>query len=178
MTLGEVRDPFDATLALGSAGLLQAFNRAGVLSTSDVHVAATLARLGGTTDEAVRLGAALAARAPRLGHVCVDLASIAGTASTDTETQADLAALPWPDPTDWLDRLAASPLVGDDLPLHLAGSNLYLDRLWADEVLVAADISARADRPSAGVDEEALAARRRCPVPGRGGVGSATPAPP
>jgi len=158
VTLGEVRDPFDATLALGSAGLLQVFNRAGVLSTSDVHVAASLARLGGTTDEAVRLGAALAARAPRLGHVCVDLALIAGTASTDTETQADLAALPWPDPTDWLDRLAASPLVGDDLPLHLAGSNLYLDRLWADEVLVAADISTRADKPSAGVDEEALAA--------------------
>ncbi|HEX4433527.1 MAG TPA: exodeoxyribonuclease V subunit alpha [Acidimicrobiales bacterium] len=158
MIEGAAQDTFDAALALGASGLLKDFNRAGILSTSDVHVAVTLARLGAITDEVVCLGAALAARAPRLGHVCVDLASIAGSASTDSDTQSDLGALPWPEPAAWLERMAASPLVGDDLPLHLVGSNLYLDRLWADEVLVATDLRLRATRPSVEVDEPALRA--------------------
>jgi exodeoxyribonuclease V alpha subunit len=158
VTVGEARDQFDAALALGASGILGEFNRAGILSTSDVHVALTLARLGDTTDEVVCLGAALAARAPRLGHVCVDLASIAVSASTDADTGADLGALPWPDSELWLARLSASPLVGDDRPLHVAGSNLYLDRLWTDEVLVATDLLARAAHAPAPVDERALAA--------------------
>ncbi len=121
-------------------GLLQAFNRAGLLSTSDVHVALRLSRLGGTHDDVVALGAAFAARAPRLGNVCVDLATIHATADADTEVPADLGALPWPEPATWLRRLAASPVVGVDRPLHLEGSTLYLDRLWADECLVAVEL--------------------------------------
>ena len=57
---GRLRRP----LARGAAGLLRAFNEAGILSTSDVHVALRLARLGAVTDELVWLGAAFAARAP------------------------------------------------------------------------------------------------------------------
>jgi exodeoxyribonuclease V alpha subunit len=163
-----VQDQFDAALALGATGILGEFNRAGVLSTSDVHVAVTLARLSGSEEEGVCLGAALAARAPRLGHVCVDLASIAGSASTDTESAADLAALPWPEPGSWVDRMAASSLVGDDLPLHLVGSKLYLDRLWADEVLVATDLQARAATVSVEVDEGALEADRSKLFPAAG----------
>jgi exodeoxyribonuclease V alpha subunit len=155
--VGDAQDQFDAALALGAPELLGEFNRAGILSTSDVHVAVMLARLSGTMDEVVCLGAALAARAPRLGHVCVDLASIASSASTDTETAADLGTLAWPETASWVDRMAASSLVGDDLPLHLMGSNLYLDRLWADEVLVATDLLARAAKRPDGVDEGALA---------------------
>ncbi len=33
-----------------------------------------------------------------LGHVCVDLATIRQTASSDVDTPADLTVLPWPDP--------------------------------------------------------------------------------
>ena len=143
---------------MGAPGILGEFNRAGILSTSDVHVAVTLARLSGVADEVVCLGAALAARAPRLGHVCVDLASISTSAITDTDSGADLGALPWPDSTLWLARMAASSLVGDDLPLHLVGSNLYLDRLWADEVLVAKDVLERAAHSQTGVDDGVLAA--------------------
>ena len=71
-------DAFDGAQALRApAGCCATFNRAGVLSTSDVHVALRLARLSGTDGRAVvRSGAAFAARAPRLGHVCVDLADI------------------------------------------------------------------------------------------------------
>ena len=76
------------------------FNRAGILSPSDVHVALRLARLGDSVDDAVRLGAAFAARAPRLGHVCVDLSTIRETASSDVDTPADLAVLPVARPGD------------------------------------------------------------------------------
>jgi exodeoxyribonuclease V alpha subunit len=157
VTVVEASDTFDAALALGVDGLLGAFNRAGILSTSDVHVALRLARLGAVGDEEVTLGAALAARAPRLGHVRVDLATIRTTASSDTDLPADLDALPWPDPAGWLEQLAASAMVGDDLPLHLEGSNLYLDRLWLDERAVAADLRERAAAPAAGVDATTLA---------------------
>ncbi len=158
MTVVEGLDPYDATLALCADGLLADFNLAGILSTSDIHVARRLTRLSGITDESVCFGAALAARAPRLGHVCVDLATIRHTASTDTETAPDLAALPWPEPGAWVRRMADSPMVGVDLPLRLSGSTLYLDRLWADESLVAAQLLDRAGRPAGDVDGALLAA--------------------
>jgi exodeoxyribonuclease V alpha subunit len=153
----EELDAFDARLALGAEGVLREFNESGILTTSDVHVALRLARLSGTTDVAVQLGVAFAARAPRLGHVCVDLRSISGTASTDTDTPADIGALPWPDPVEWAARVAGSRLVGDGRPLHLDGTVLYLDRLWADERQVASELLERAGRPVDGVDTALLA---------------------
>ncbi len=151
-------DRFDTTMALGARGLLQAFNAAGVLSASDVHVARRLAELSGTEDDAVALGVAFAARAPRLGHVCVDLATVARTASADTDVAVDLNALPWPEAAPWTDLMAASDLVGPERPLRLEGSVIYLDRLWADEQLVAADLVARAARSVAPVGLALLAA--------------------
>jgi exodeoxyribonuclease V alpha subunit len=158
MSVVESTDAYDAALALGIEGPLHAFNAAGVLSTSDVHVAKRLGRLGAVDDDVVTLGAAFAARAPRLGHVCVDLAAIRATASSDTDLPADLDTLPWPDPEQWLERLAASPMVGEARPLHLDGTNLYLDRLWADERAVAADLRGRAATGAPGVDAATLAA--------------------
>jgi exodeoxyribonuclease V alpha subunit len=168
MTVVEGPDAFDAGLALGIDGPLHAFNAAGVLSTSDVHVALRLARLGAVAVvddddivDVVTLGAAFAARAPRLGHVCVDLATIRTTASSDTDLPVDLDVLPWPDPERWLERLGASGVVGEGCPLHLEGTNLYLDRLWADEGAVAADLRRRAATPAPGVDAPTLAAGLR-----------------
>jgi exodeoxyribonuclease V alpha subunit len=145
-------DAFDTRFVLGVDGPLQTFNRAGLLSASDVHVALRLARLSDGHDDVVSLGAAFAARAPRLGNVCVDLATIHKTADADTEVPVDLGALPWPDPSTWLRRLTDSPVVGVDRPLHLVGSTLYLDRLWLDEGLVAAELRHRSDSPVPGVD--------------------------
>jgi len=158
MTQTEALDAFDARLALGIEGPLREFNQAGILATSDVHVAVRLARLSGTTDVTVQLGAAFAARAPRLGHVCVDLRSISGTASTDTDTPSDIGALPWPDPVEWAARMSGSPLVGDGRPLHLEGTVLYLDRLWADERQVASDLLERSGQLADGVDDADLLA--------------------
>ena len=156
MTPTEELDRFDPALALGADGPLREFNEAGVLAASDVHVAVRLTALSGVTDDLVRLGAAFAARAPRVGHVCVDLASVRSTASSESDTDADIDALAWPQPAAWLAAVSASHVVGDDLPLHLSGTNLYLNRLWLDEVQVASDLQALASAPAPEVDEELL----------------------
>ena len=158
MTSVEAPDSYDSSLALRAPGLLRTFNRAGVLSTSDVHVALRLAQLSGSEEELAWLGAAFAVRAPRLGHVCVDLETIRDTASADTDTPADIGALPWPVPEQWLEAMARSPLVAEDRPLLLSETTLYLDRLWVDEHSVATDLLERAAGPAAGVDDALLAA--------------------
>jgi exodeoxyribonuclease V alpha subunit len=148
-------DPFDVRRTLRAPALLAAFNAAGVLVPADVHVARRLGELAGEADEAVLLAAALAVRAPRLGHVYVDLATIRDTATVDVEEAVDLAALPWPAPDGWLPRVAASPLAGEDRPLRLEAGALYLDRYWREENQVAADLLALASQPR---DERPVAA--------------------
>jgi len=153
-----VLDPFDSRLVRGATGLLAAFNEAGVLDASDVHVAVRLGRLAGITDEEVLLATALAVRAPRLGHVRTDLATVAVTADADVDLPVDVAALPWPEPTGWVERVAANDLVGPGRPLRLEGTALYLDRYWTEEVQVAADLLARSGDLAGGVDTATLAA--------------------
>jgi exodeoxyribonuclease V alpha subunit len=151
-------DRYDASLAAGASGSLRTFNRAGLLDSADVHIAHRLAQLAGAEDDDVALGIAFAARAPRLGHVCVDLRTIRQTASRDIDLPTDLDALPWPDPETWLDGLSQSPLVGAGKPLWLSGSNLYLSRLWLDEREVAAELVARAGGEVMDVDMALLRA--------------------
>ena len=143
---------------LGTAGILAAFNRAGVLSAADVHVALRLAQLGAEADERVALAAALAVRAPGSGTSTSTWRRSADTAA-DEDDELDLGALPWPDPDDWVARLANSRLVAvgedgpADRPLRLIGTALYLDRYWRDERAVA-------DGPP-GPGRAAAARRRR-----------------
>jgi exodeoxyribonuclease V alpha subunit len=157
-------DPCDARLALRAPGLLAPFNAAGVLNAADVHVALRFARFAGDADERVLLAAALAVRAPRLGHVHVDLATVRHTATVDVDVPVDLQALPWPDPPAWAATLLGSPLVAngengpDDRPLRLIGSWLYLDRYWREERQVAADLALRAEHSFGGIDLPVLRA--------------------
>jgi exodeoxyribonuclease V alpha subunit len=140
------------TIASRVTGLLRSFNDAGVLVAADVQVARCLVRLAECDDELVSLATALAVRAPRLGHTCVDLDSIRQTADADTDLPSDIAALPWPEPTAWLERVGASSLVGDDLPLRLEGTRLYLDRYWSDECVVAGELLSRASGTAVAPD--------------------------
>src|SRR3954470_21764801 len=135
---------FDARLARGASGRLFEFNEAGVLAAADVHVATRLATLVRGTNDSVLLAAALAVRAPRIGHVFVDLEHIHETATVDVDDPIDLTTLPWPEPSTWIVAVANSGLAGPDLPLVLEGSALYLDRYWREEQQVAADLQALA----------------------------------
>ncbi|GAA3818458.1 exodeoxyribonuclease V subunit alpha [Nocardioides panacisoli] len=139
--LWETDDPADARFALGASGLLGAFNRAGVLTAADVHVAARTADLVGELSEEVRLAVALAVRAARHGSVCVDLASLAA----DGESGADL---PWPDVAQWQDAVAASAVAAQSV-VRVDEGLLYLDRYWREETQVRDDLVARlaADPP-------------------------------
>jgi len=156
-------DPFDARLARGASGSLRTFNEAGALSAADVHVAVRLGRLAAEHDDAVLLAAAFAVRAPRLAHVCTDLATIRDRITVDTDLPVDVRALPWPDVTEWLASVSVSPLVAvgvdgpDDRPLRLVGTRLYLDRYWREERQVAADLRAQGALVASDVDGTVLA---------------------
>jgi exodeoxyribonuclease V alpha subunit len=169
----------DLVLGLDEGGLLASFNQAGVLAASDVHVARALARLGGETDATVVLAAALAVRSPRAGHVLTDLSTLRETVTAERDEgqgEADLAYLPWPALSAWLEHLTSSPLVaagttgGDDRPLRLVGHALYLDRYWRDERAVARDLAGRARAGVAAVGTTAAVGLARLfPEEGAGG---------
>lgn len=154
---------FDVRLALGVVGILREFNVVGVLGTADVHVARRLGQLVGEDDESVMLATALAVRAPRLGHVHVDLASIRDTATVEDES-VDLTGLAWPSPSAWIERVAHSAMVslGEEdaalsRPFRLIGTRLHLDRYWREERQIAADLQALGARRPARVRTDVLA---------------------
>ncbi|MFA6299839.1 MAG: exodeoxyribonuclease V subunit alpha [Nocardioides sp.] len=137
----------DRRLVTGASGLLGAFNQAGVVEASDVHVASRLGSLGDESDESVLLAVALTVRAVRRGSVCLDLATVP---AIDPD-------LPWPDPAAWARAVAASPLTTAGV-LRIEHDLLYLDRYHRLESQVYDDLVARARQDSPAVDEPALAA--------------------
>ncbi|HVW31944.1 MAG TPA: exodeoxyribonuclease V subunit alpha [Acidimicrobiia bacterium] len=180
---GAFSDPWDTRVAQQATGLLAVFNGVGVLNAADVHVARRLGRFGPESDDAVLLAAALAVRAPRLGHVHVDLAAVRHTATVDVDVPVDLQALPWPDAERWVAAVGASPLVAGgedgpaDRPLRLIGSWLYLDRYWREERQVAADLAARGRQAAQTVNLTALRSGldRLFPEAGASGAGDDGP---
>lgn len=133
---------------LSATGLLAEFAGYGVLGWADVHPARHLCHLFGERDEQVALAAALAVRALRAGSLCVDVAGAPGAVAQwepigDAETAAvDVPLASWPDAQGWLAALHDSPAVaagdapGDPRPLRLVGTDLYLERYWADQEAV------------------------------------------
>jgi exodeoxyribonuclease V alpha subunit len=135
---------FEASLALRADGLLGAFNRAGILSAADVHVARRLGVIAGEPDQAVLLAVALVVRSTRHGSVVLDLATAEATTSPDVDEDDDAApvvdvALDWPE--DWANRCAVSPLNGG--PLRMLGSKVWLGRYWDQEEQVACELLER-----------------------------------
>jgi len=155
----ETDDPHDARFAAGATGLLRDFNRAGVLTAADVHVAARVAELTRTLEDDVRLAVALAVRAARQGSVCVDLTALAG--------DPDDADLSWPEAAAWLDRVAASPLAAASV-VQVEGGLLYLDRYWREEGQVRDDLLTRAAAVPPHVLVDRLEARADGLFPGAG----------
>ncbi|MBW3578204.1 MAG: exodeoxyribonuclease V subunit alpha [Actinobacteria bacterium] len=169
--LGPV-DPRDARRVQRGPHLLRDFNAAGLLGPADVHVATTLSRLVGDADPSVLLAVALAVRAPRFGHVFVDLATVRCSVTADDDVAVDVDALPWPDVDSWVEAVAASPLTAvtspsiadgapadptatettpeGDRPVRLVGSRLYLDRYWRYQQRV---VDALRRRGASGTDD-------------------------
>jgi exodeoxyribonuclease V alpha subunit len=75
-----------------AVSILEPFVEAGVFGPTEVHLAATLAHTVGAEDPAVLLGAALAARAPLHGSVCIDVATIAHTVVSSLREPVDVVA--------------------------------------------------------------------------------------
>ena len=117
-----------------------------------------MARLAGDDGPALLYAAALASHRTGEGHVCADLAAVAGgplvAEVPDGPGTPALAA--------WTDALRRTAVVGgpdDDAPLvlDLAG-RLYLRRYWAYERELARDLLARASAPVGAVDDARLRA--------------------
>jgi exodeoxyribonuclease V alpha subunit len=132
--------------------VLAPFVEVGVLDASAVHVAEAIARSSGGVEDEVLLGAALAARAPVYGHVCVVPGEVSGSIVVDDDLLPDFRALPWPNPERWVTALTTSPAVSQpdrplgDLtqPLVWDGSRLYLERYWRYEQQVVTELLRRA----------------------------------
>ena len=153
-----------ALVVQAASGLLVAFNQAGVLNAADVHTADVVCRIGRDPDERVRLALALTVRALRNGSVCIDLRTVHTTAFDEMEAAIDVAALPWPEPQEWIAACKASPLVADGAgqpggrPLRLAGGLLYLERYWQQEELVRVQLQRRFAAPAPEIDQPRLSA--------------------
>jgi exodeoxyribonuclease V alpha subunit len=150
---------FDASLALRADGLLGDFNRAGILTAADVHVASRVGAVAGESDDAVLLAVALVVRSTRHGSVVLDLATAEATTSPDVDEDDSEAApvdvaLNWPD--DWVARCAASSLVSG--PLRMLGSQVWLGRYWDQEEQVARELLQRSTARPADLDLVVLAA--------------------
>jgi len=140
--------------------VLAPFVEAGVFGSFEVQLAATMVRLQPDVGEDIVLALAIAARAPRFGHVCADLSRLAEQFVEVDESGGAFGDLPWPRLARWVRALKASPLVQDPgalpldrvRPLVWDGDRLYLQRYWHDERAVAADLTrrARAGPPAGG----------------------------
>ena len=122
---------------------LEPFWAHGILAGIDLHVAAHLARRAGALDPDLVLALALAVRAPRRGHICVDLDPLESAHLLPPQPDADQPAPGAPAPTlmlpgsGWAARVAAATdLVRGGAepdrptPFVLAGTALYTDRYW------------------------------------------------
>ena len=143
--LFEPVDQHDWRIAAGASGGLAPYNAAGLLSSSDIHVAMRLGALGGEDDERVLLAVALVVRAVRRGSVCLDLDAVADIAPE----------LDWPDREDWVAAIEGSPLVAAGVVRWDLGL-LYLDRYHRLETQVYDDLSARLAQAAPEVEEDRL----------------------
>ncbi|MDZ7640831.1 MAG: exodeoxyribonuclease V subunit alpha [Desulfurivibrio sp.] len=136
------------------AAILTVWGQQEIIADFDRHWGALLARLDPTASTAAVLAGVLARRAVDQGHVCVDLAELAGR-----RWPAADGVYRFPAPPELASELAASCLVaapGDgeqgseiaaaapNTPLVLAGNLLYLRRYWQYEGDLAAAIRQRA----------------------------------
>jgi exodeoxyribonuclease V alpha subunit len=124
--------------------LLRRLVDAGTLAPVDAHFARAVTRLSSDREPEVALAAALASRAVQHGHVCADLAVLAGAPLRDADDRP-VRDVTLPPLGRWLAALASSRAAGTEgAPLVLAGTRLYLRRYHDYERRLAERLRARA----------------------------------
>ena len=158
MTLRNVTGPTGRPVVLPpGVGVLAPFVEAGVFGAYEVQFATTVLRLRPGLGAEELLALAVAARAPRFGHVCTPLDDMAiRLAELDGE---EVDGLPWPPADAWAATLSRSGVVatapqvdaGPVRPLVWDADRLYLQRYWHYELAIAEDLARRcAPVPNAG----------------------------
>ncbi len=135
----------------GFASLAAPFVEHGVLELVDVHAVDLIAGAFGRPSPEVQLALALAIRAPRHGHVGVELHSVAGTVVVETPADIDGDApervdFPWPEnATRWFDDTCSCGLVQviDDAggtparrPFVMHEKILIAERWWRHQLAI------------------------------------------
>ena len=131
-----------------------------LLSDLDVHFARYMVDLSGSDTPELKLGAALASRWRAAGHVCIDLARVAGTPLDEGLEGSDEPPLVCPSLEAWTEALQRASVVGEPgeykpLILDEAG-RLYLHRYWRYETRLAENIQARLSEPHADTVTDTL----------------------
>jgi len=136
--------------------LLPSLQAQRLIGPLDLHFARLLLDTAATDDALLALSAALVSAARGEGHVCLDLASRAGTSLMAGTPQA----LTLPPLEAWRERLLRSGAVGrpgDWQPLILdPADRLYLNRYWAYEQQVGRRLRRRAETAAGEIDEARL----------------------
>jgi exodeoxyribonuclease V alpha subunit len=151
-----VNTPVRSAIVPAEVTVLAPLAAEGLLTPAEVHFAATFARLVPGQPDEVLVALAMAARGPRLGHVCIHPDDLSGLG----EAAAGI------DPAAVVRALESSPLVerpgeptdGRLRPLVWDAGRLYLHRYHRAEVAVVEDLT------------------RRCRAGGGGPTGWADPA--
>lgn len=131
---------------MSEAITVEGLQQRGVLTEVDVLFARALGRLAGEAEESVLAAAALCNRAPRFGHIAMDLNDPERGIRLEEVVEAPV----WPDAGDWRPRLARSALVaapaGSTSPLVLEGTRLYLRRYYEHQQALASALQTLAAR--------------------------------
>ena len=140
-----------------TALILQQLHAERLIGPLDRHFAGFLLQATGTESEALALAAAMTSAARREGHVCLDLAALAGSRLPgDGSTATQLPLL-----EEWREALLSSGAVGrpgEGQPLILDRSDrIYLNRYWHYEQRIGQSLLRRAGHTMEGLDEQALA---------------------
>lgn len=133
-----------------------------MLSPSDVIGAQTLCRVVDCTSQSVLLAVVLALWSSRTGDVLVDLANLP---TSQVDPEGEVQPLPtdlWPaDRQSWAAEVAGQEqLSGKGGPFVVVGTQIYVQRLWAAETDVVANLAARlgaGEQPSQVLVDDPLA---------------------
>ncbi|MDP2645789.1 MAG: exodeoxyribonuclease V subunit alpha [Desulfobacterales bacterium] len=127
----------------------------GIFAPLDIHFAQFISRVAQTDDPDLWLAAAMVSSHTRQGHVCLDLAALAGK-TTVWQGKGEETPMAWPELEGWRRKLTESAVVGEPgefKPLILDGAGrLFLFRYWDYQDRLARLISQRLRPSDSGVD--------------------------